>query len=251
LRFSDPAGENIAMRDTDNDGKVDVIKRFGVFEGQGHYGNGMRIHNGYLYFSTAGEVYRNKLKAGELVPSSKTELILTDDYENNVRGGGSHIAKPLTFDQDGNLYIPFGAPSDVCRTIVRAPGSMGLDPCPELKRHAGVWRFDANKLNQTQDDGFHYATGIRSIVGMDWNPADNTLYAMQHGRDNFDRTWPDLYTSWQSAMLPAEEFLRVTEGTDAGWPYYYYDQIQGKKLLNPEYGGDGKKKAKEQNMPNP
>jgi mono/diheme cytochrome c family protein len=44
-------------------------------------------------------------------------------------------------------------------------------------------------------------------------------------------------------MLPSEEFLRVKEGTDAGWPYYYYDQMQGKKLLNPEYGGDGIKEG--------
>ena len=41
-------------------------------------------------------------------------------------------------------------------------------------------------------------------------------------------------------MLPSEEFFRVEEGTDGGWPYYYFDHIEGKKKLNPEYGGDGK-----------
>jgi mono/diheme cytochrome c family protein len=40
--------------------------------------------------------------------------------------------------------------------------------------------------------------------------------------------------------LPAEEFLRVKDGSDAGWPYCYYDQVQEKKVLAPEYGGDGK-----------
>jgi len=243
LRYSSPEGENVAMRDTDNDGKADIIEKFGVFEGRSHYGTGMRIHKGYLYFSTAGEVYRNKLKRGELVPSSESELMLKDDYANDIHGA-SHIAKPITFDTEGHMYIPFGAPSDVCREIKRAPGSLGKNPCPELEEHGGVWRFDEAKPNQTIKDGYRYATGIRSIVGMDWNPVDNTLYALQHGRDNFDRTWPALYTSWQSAMLPSEEFLRVTEGTDAGWPYYYYDQMQGKKLLNPEYGGDGKIEAK-------
>src|SRR5690606_13432139 len=44
--------------------------------------------------------------------------------------------------------------------------------------------------------------------------------------------------------FPSEEFLRVKEGTDAGWPYYYYDFVQEKKLLNPEYGGDGEKAGK-------
>jgi len=43
--------------------------------------------------------------------------------------------------------------------------------------------------------------------------------------------------------LPSEEFLKIKEGSDAGWPYYYFDQVQGKKLLNPEYGGDGKKEG--------
>jgi mono/diheme cytochrome c family protein len=79
---------------------------------------------------------------------------------------------------------------------------------------------------------------------MDWNQDDNTLYVVQHGRDNMNRSWPEIYSPWQSALLPAEEFLRVKEGTDAGWPNYYYDQMQEKKLLNPEYGGDGKIEAK-------
>ena len=96
------------------------------------------------------------------------------------------------------------------------------------------------KKNQIQTDGYRYATGIRSIVGMAWNASNNTLYALQHGRDNLYSTWPDLYSQWESALLPSEEFLMVEEGSDAGWPYYYYDQMQGKKLLNPEYGGDGK-----------
>ncbi|MDN5210821.1 PQQ-dependent sugar dehydrogenase [Fulvivirgaceae bacterium BMA12] len=240
LRMSNPEGENVAMRDTDNDGKADIIKRFGVYENKHRYGNGMRIHQGYLYFSTAGEVYRNKLTPGKLVPESKTEVILRDDYKN-AKYGYSHIAKPLAFDNEGNMYVPFGAPGDVCQVADRRPGSPGQDPCPELENHGGIWRFDANREGQTQKDGYRYATGIRSVVGMDWNHVDNTLYALQHGRDNMASTWPDLYTPWQSAMLPSEEFLRVKDGTDAGWPYYYYDQMQEKKLLNPEYGGDGKK----------
>ena len=52
-------------------------------------------------------------------------------------------------------------------------------------------------------------------------------------RDNMHRMWPDLYSPWEAAMLPSEELLKVTEGSDAGWPYYYYDQMQGKKLLKP------------------
>ena len=92
-----------------------------------------------------------------------------------------------------------------------------------------------------QTDGKRYATGIRSLVAMEWNFEDGNLFAIQHGRDDFFRTWPDVYSPWKSALLPSEEFFRVTEKTNGGWPYYYFDQMQNKKVLNPEYGGDGKK----------
>ncbi len=250
MRMQDPAGENLALRDTDGDGKADVVKKWGEFEGEGSYGCGMRIYGDYLYFSTAGVVYRNKLTPGKLVPEGEAEVILTDDYRSG-EWGFSHIAKPLAFDRDGHMYVPFGAPSDVCRTTRRQAGAVGKDPCPELERHAGVWRFDADKKLQTQEDGYRYATGIRSIVAMAWNPQVNALYALQHGRDNFDRSWPKLYNAWQSALLPSEEFLRIEDGTDAGWPYYYYDQMQGKRILSPEYGGDGKMVAGGDTMTQP
>lgn len=238
LRYDTPNGENVALRDTNLNGRADVIEYFGKYPGSGKYGTGMRIHQGYLYFSTAGEVYRLKLNPGELVPSGEAEMLLTDPYQDG-EWGYEHIAKPLAFDNKGNMYVPFGAPSDICQVENRRPGSPGQDPCPELEWHGGVWQFDANTAGQTQADGKRYATGIRSIVAMSWNPNDQTLYALQHGRDNMTRTWPDLYSPWQSALLPSEEFLRIPEGADAGWPYYYYDHMQEKKLLNPEYGGDG------------
>ena len=244
LRDAAPKAGNVALRDTDGDGKADSIAYFGDYPVEGGYGpTAMRIYKDYLYFSSAGAVYRNRLTPGKLIPESKIELILTDDYKNDIHGH-EHVGKPLTFDEDGHMYVPYGAPSDVCQVTNRTPGLPGQDPCPELSEHGGIWQFDANKSNQTQKDGKRYATGIRSVIAMDWNYADHTLYALQHGRDAFDRTWPLLYTAWQRAVLPSEEFFRVKEGTDGGWPYYYYDQMQGKKLLNPEYGGDGKKEGK-------
>jgi len=242
VKLRSPAPKGIvALRDEDNDGKADVTEVFGDYTDEGDYGTGMRINNGYLYFTTAGEVYRMKLTDGDLVPKSKVELIMKDDYKNDPHGY-EHIAKPIAFDNAGHLYVQFGAPGDVCQELDRIPGAPGQQPCPELEDHGGVWQFDANKLNQTmKKDGKRYATGIRSIVAMAWNNSDNTLYALQHGRDDLHRTWPALFTPWQSAVLPSEEFLKIKEGSDAGWPYYYYDQMQKKKFLNPEYGGDGKK----------
>jgi glucose/arabinose dehydrogenase/mono/diheme cytochrome c family protein len=245
VKLRSPHGDkgSVALRDTNNDGKADIIQTFGDYVDDGSYGTAMRIHNGYLYFSTAGVVYRTKLTPGKLIPENKSETILVDNYQKDPHGY-EHIAKPITFDNKGHIYVPFGSPGDACQELKRVPGSMGRNPCPELMEHGGVWQFDAAKKGQTQKDGKLYATGLRSIVGMDWNHQENTLYALQHGRDNFVGTWPDKYNAYQSAVLPSEEFFRVKEGTNAGWPYYYYDHLQKKKLLNPEYGGDGKITAK-------
>lgn len=84
-----------------------------------------------------------------------------------------------------------------------------------------------------------FATGLRSVVAITWNKEDKNLYVLQHGRDDLLRMFATHYTPWQSAELPSEEFLRIKEGTHAGWPYCYYDHIKEQKLLAPEYGGDG------------
>lgn len=241
LRTPNKDGQgSVALRDLDNDGKADIIKYFGDYADTGNYGNAMRIHKGHLYFATAGEVYRTRLNPWTLVPTAKSECLLVDNYR---RAKFSHIAKPLAFDYKGHMYVPFGSPGDACQVDDRQPGSLGQNPCPQLAEYGGVWQFSDTKVNQRQSEAKRYATGIRSIVGMQWNKNANALYALQHGRDDLFRTWPQYFTPWQSALLPSEEFLRVDEGSDAGWPYYYYDYMQGKKLLNPEYGGDGKIQA--------
>lgn len=238
LRFPDKGGVggNAALRDTDKDGKADIIKTFGAYASDGSYGTAMRIYNGYLYFSSQLVVYRLKLDEDDLIPKGEIEVVLKDDH---AHGGHEHIAKPLTFDDKGNMYVPFGAPSNACQEVNRTPNSPGIDPCPMLEDHGGIWRFDANKLNQTQKDGVKFATGLRSVVALDWNFIDQNLYVVMHGRDDLLRLWPQVFSPWQSALLPSEEFLKIEEGADAGWPYCYYDQIQEKKVLAPEYGGDG------------
>ncbi len=237
-RRADVGTSVTALRDTDGDGRADIIETFGGNARERNYGTAARIHNGYLYFSSELIVYRYKLTPGQLVPEGEAEIILTDDHSHGV---SEHIAKPIAFDGKGNMYVPFGAHSNGCQVDNRTPGSPGMDPCPMLEDHGGIWRFDANKVGQTQKDGYRFATGLRSIVGMEWNRADNNLYAVHHGRDDLLRLWPQLFSPWQSALLPSEEFFLIKDGTDGGWPYCYYDQMQGKKVLNPEYGGDGNK----------
>jgi glucose/arabinose dehydrogenase/mono/diheme cytochrome c family protein len=230
---------NIALRDTNGDGKADIITPFGKYDGH-TYGTAMRIHDGYLYFSSELMVYRMKLKRGQLIPDSKMDTIVIDKPPYH-----EHQTKPLAFDNKGHIFVGWGAGSNAGQEKNRQPGSPGIgDPNspdrgnPWLIDHGGIWMFDANKTNQHQTDGVRYATGLRSLVAMDWDPKSKSLYTVAHGRDDMRMLWPDIYTPWQSAMQPAEEFFKVNEGLDGGWPYYYYDGIKGKKLLNPEFGGD-------------
>ncbi len=232
----------VALQDTGGDGRADRTEYFGAYQDTGDYGTALRLYEDHIYFTTAGEVYRQKLTPGELVPSGPVQLVLKHAYKTDGRSY-EHIAKPLTFDDRGHMYVPFGAPGDACQDKNRQPGAPGADPCGQLEWHGGVWQFDARKLDQTEKDGRRYATGIRSLVAMTWNPLVGDLYALQHGRDDLYRSWSQYYSRWASAVLPAEEFFRVTEGFDGGWPYYYFDWMQGKKLLNPEYGGDGRKQG--------
>ncbi len=242
LRSPKPKGI-VALQDRNNDGKADSIVYFGDYKDEGAYGTAMRIYRGYLYFTTAGQLYRVKLTPGKMIPEGEFEVIVNDDYKHD-KHGYEHIAKPIAFDDKGNVYVPFGAPGDVCQVRNRIPGYPGEDPCSQLEEHGGIWKFDANKTGQTQKDGIRYATGMRSLVAMDWNHADSSLYVVLHGRDDLHSRNAALFSPWQSAVLPSEEFLKVKEGTNAGWPYYYYDQIKGKRMLNPEYGGDGTKEGK-------
>lgn len=238
LRNATPTASIVALRDDDNDGVADEVQKFGgnAPKEKWSYATAMRVYNGYIYFSSDLVVYRYKLKPGTLIPEGKAEVVLTDDHPH---GKHEHIGKPIAFDDNGHMFVPFGAPSNACQDPKRTPGAPGLDPCPQLEDHAGIWRFDANKLGQTQKDGYKYATGIRSLVAMNWNPVDGELYAVMHGRDDLLRLWPNDYSPHESALLPSEEFMRVTEGSNFGWPYCYYDQLKEKKVLAPEYGGDG------------
>lgn len=252
MRHSERGEGNLALRDTNGDGKADSSIHFGDYENEGSLANCMRIHDGYLYFASELVVYRMKLTPGKLVPEGKMDTVFT---EEDSRGSHWHITKPIAFDDKGHLYIPFGAPSNACQDLVRTPGGTpgfaGLDPCPELEEYASIWEFDAGKINMTKKDGRKFATGIRSVVAMDWNKYDKNLYVAIHGRDDLNMLWPNKFTRWQSAVLPAEEFIRVKDGNNFGWPYSYYDQLQHKNVLAPEYGGDGKMPARDSTVQNP
>jgi len=222
----------VRLRDTNGDGKADDSSKFGDF-----IGTGIAIKNGYLYASSNEDVYRYKL-------NDKNEVADAANPERIVKGlwnKKQHEAKAITLDDAGNLYVNIGAPSNCCQVKDRTKGSPGQDPCPILDSAGGIWQFKADKLDQSYAEGIRYATGLRNVVGLDWNSASNDLYVTQHGRDMLFQFYPEMFDVKEGAESPAEEMFRVKKGADCGWPYCYFDNGKQAKLLNPEYGGDRSK----------
>ena len=232
-------GSLVGMRDNDGDGRAEEIEQI---DSSG--GVGLRVHEGFLYLGTDTTIVRYQLR--EALKPAPAEVVVKD-----LPAAGLHLSKTFTFDNRGGMLVGIGSPSNACQESDLSPGSPGRDPCPELERGAGIWRFDANRAGQTFADGKRYAAGIRNGLAMDINPGDGELYVAQHGRDQLSELWPQLYTSDQGRWLPAEELLRVTEGSTFSWPYCYYDPEQQRRVLAPEYGGDGMRAGRCSEFPAP
>lgn len=224
----------ILLSDKDGDGKAESRISFGNYDG-----TGMFLKNGYLYASSNEDVYRYKLdELQQVIDTTKPERIVTGLIDRR-----QHNSKSVVLDDSGYIYVNIGAYSNSCQAEDRTKGSPGMQPCPVLDSAGGIWRFKADGQNQSYGDGVRYATGLRNVVGLDWNTANNALFVMQHGRDGLHDLFPDMYDTKTSAELPAEAMYQLKMGSDCGWPYIYYDQLQKKKILAPEYGGDGKKEG--------
>jgi len=128
---------------------------------------------------------------------------------------------------------------------------MGQNPCPILEKYGGVWVFDGTKLNQTPADGKRFATGMRNAVAIEWNAAQKGLFSVIHGRDSLDTLFPALYNAEDNATRQAEEFHQIVEGGNYGWPNTFFDNKLARRVLAPEYGGDGKKEPEAGKYPDP
>jgi glucose/arabinose dehydrogenase len=232
-RETPAGGFLIALRDTNQDGRADQVRRFGAERGKG--GTGIALYRDHLYVEAGPAILRYRLGKDGLGPAGTPDTIVT-----GLPMETGHTAHPFVIDPDGNLYVNSGSATNSCQVEDRAKESPGERPCKELATRAGIWRFSANQTRQRFGPEPRQATGIRNAVGLAINPADGALYATQHGRDQLADNWPKLFNSKQSAELPAEELLLIVRGGDYGWPYCYYDQEQEKLVLAPEYGGDGK-----------
>ena len=231
VKLAKPVNKKGTLFLTESNGTAVVKNGFGDFGGTGIY-----IKDGYLYTSSNHDIFRYKL-------NEKNEVISPDEPEIIVTGlidRFQHETKSLVLDNAGNLYVNIGAYLNSCQEKDRQKGSMGIPNCPVLDSAGGIWMFKANKLNQTYKDGIRYATGLRNVVGLDWNQQNNQLFVMQHGRDQLHDIFPEMFTVQQSALTPAECMFALKKDDNAGWPYLYYDLEQHKNMLAPEYGGNGK-----------
>ncbi|WP_405384801.1 PQQ-dependent sugar dehydrogenase [Maribacter sp. LLG6340-A2] len=221
----------VVLKDANNDGSIDTEENFADLPG-----TGIVATTDYLYASSNSAVYRYAF-------NDQQELIDTDDPEKIVDGlidMGADNAKPFTLDNDNNLYVTIGSWNDACRDNET---QKGLIPCPILENAGGIWKFKANVLDQTFEDGKRYATGIKNAVGIRWNHETNSLFATDHGRGGLHNFYPELFTKKQDGELPAETLYEIKENDNAGWPSTYYDPIKNKRMLAPEYGGDGEKEG--------
>jgi glucose/arabinose dehydrogenase len=227
----------VALQDKGGAGKADAIERFGeTVQTGGHGGTGIGIYKDAIYAEINDRIVRYSLSGGAIVPSGSAETIVS-----GLPLGGDHPMHPFIIDVEGALYVDVATATNACQEKNRTLKSPGLNPCTELETRGGVWRYEANKTNQTFSPADRFATGIRNAEGFVIDSSGQVLVT-QHGRDQLKMNWPDLYKPEQEATLPAEELLLLKPQGDYGWPECYYDAFVQKLVLAPEYGGDGGKK---------
>jgi glucose/arabinose dehydrogenase len=162
--------------------------------------NGVAFRGGALYVAEIHRILRYDGIESRL-SSPPAPAVVNDGFPTDRRHGWKFIR----FGPDGMLYVPVGAPCNVCERT---------DP-----RYAAILRMrpDGTGLEV-------FASGVRNTVGFDWNPGTGELWFTDNGRD---RMGDD---------LPPDELNRAPgKGLHFGFPY-----VHGKKLPDPEFGAGGK-----------
>lgn len=227
-------GPIFALRDTTGDGRIDETKEFGPGDGGTH----IAFHDGWLYHSSRTAVYRYKYTPGELVPTSPLQTVVS-----NLPAERDHDAKAFAFDDQGRMLVEIGSPYNVYSKPDRQLGAKGMDATEFQKTYGGFWRFDANKLNQTQADGVRFSTGHRHALALAWQPVSRSFFMVQMGRDNLNVVDPEHYDALDNAERVSEVMHLVKEGSNFGWPYSYWDPIKTARMVAPEFGGDNIKRV--------
>ncbi len=226
----------VALQDKAGAGKADVNVRFGeTVQSGGTGGTGIGMYKGAIYAEINDRIVRYSLAPESIVPKDASVTVVS-----GLPLSGDHPMHPFFIDAEGGLYVDVASATNSCQLKNRTLKSPGADPCTELETRGGLWRYDANKSNQSFSKAERYATGIRNGEGFALD-ANGRFFVTMHGRDQLHANWPDLYKPEEEATLPAEELLLLKQGGDYGWPECYYDGFAQKLVLSPEYGGDGGK----------
>lgn len=161
---------------------------------------GVAFGNGALYVSAVSRILRfddiEKRLANPPQPAAVRGTFPTETH---------HGWKFIAFGPDGRLYVPVGAPCNICE--------------PDAERYAGIMRIDVGK--SADGSGLEvYARGVRNSVGFDWHPETKELWFTDNGRD------------WLGDDAPPDELNHAPRaGMHFGYPYCH-----GGTLPDPEYG---------------
>jgi glucose/arabinose dehydrogenase len=159
--------------------------------------NGVAFRNGSLYVAEISKVWRYDNIENNL-ENPPDPVLVSDEFPNDTHHGWKFIA----FGPDGKLYVPVGAPCNICLR-------------DDNEKYASITRMnpDGSELEV-------FAHGIRNTVGFDWNPETKELWFTDNGRD------------WLGDNAPPDELNRApTMGLHFGYPFVHAGDIP-----DPEFG---------------
>jgi len=190
LRQSDTV---YAVVDEDGDGKAD--RRYEVASGLNRP-NGVAFHDGDLYVAEISRILRLDDIDGRLNAPPEPVVVTA-----NLPDRRHHGWKFIRFGPDGRLYVPVGAPCNIC---------------DEGDPFATILRLDE------EGDYEVVARGVRNTVGFDWHPDTGALWFTDNGRD------------MMGDEVPPDELNVLTEdGQHFGYPYCH-----GQDIADPEFGDE-------------
>lgn len=186
-------GRVYAIVDKDGDHKAE--KTYELLEGM-NSPNGVAFRDGSLYLAEVDKILRYDNIEGRL-DDPPQPVVLRDDLPN-IR---HHGWKFIRFGPDGKLYIPIGAPCNICDS---------KDP-----RFASIARMNPD------GSGFEiFAHGVRNTVGFDWHPNSRVFWFTENGRD------------WMGDDMPPDELNQAPRiGMHFGYPYCH-----GTGIPDPTFG---------------
>ena len=189
------AGNKVyAVKDEDGDWKAD--KLYIIDEGL-RSPNGVAFKDGDLYVADVSKILRYPNVESSL-DNPPDPVTVFDDYPTE----GHHGWKYIAFGPDGMLYVPVGAPCNICERLDNA-------------QYASITR-----LNPANPNPEIYVHGVRNSVGFTWHPETGNLWFTDNGRDMLGDDSP-----------PCELNTVTQAGQHFGYPYCH-----GGTIPDPEFG---------------